>query len=86
MRKGLFLLLFFCLVFSNNYARRKKGYDPQDEKNKIKQSQIPCVTLSGTFSERNSKSFIDPSGLIQIDPNENPFLDELLQIRVLWWY
>ncbi|MEH6512955.1 MAG: BT4734/BF3469 family protein [Maribacter arcticus] len=39
----------------------------KQEKNKIKQALIPCVTLSGIFSERNSKGFLEHSGLIQID-------------------
>lgn len=42
-------------------AKDKEAY------NKIKQSELPLVTLSGIFSERGNKNLVEHSGLIQID-------------------
>ena len=39
----------------------------KEEKKKLKQGSLPAVTLSGIFTERNSKGLEAHSGLIQID-------------------
>lgn len=39
----------------------------KNERNKLKRSKLPCVTLSGTFSQRNKDHLEEHSGLIQID-------------------
>jgi len=49
------------------------------ERKKIKQSQIPCVTLSGTFTERNKDHFVEHSGLIQIDIDDIVNYDEVFK-------
>lgn len=47
--------------------------------NKIKQAELPAVTLSGIFQERNSKGLQDHSGLIQIDIDHVKSYDEVLK-------
>lgn len=37
------------------------------EYNHLKQTQLPCVTLSGNFIHRSNKGILEHSGLIQID-------------------
>ncbi|GGZ88172.1 HRDC domain-containing protein [Algibacter mikhailovii] len=50
--------------------------DNKEKYNKIKKSKIPLVTLSGIFTERNSKGLQDHSGLIQIDIDHVENYDE----------
>lgn len=47
--------------------------------NKIKVSEIPAVTLSGVFSQRNSKGLQKHSGLIQIDIDQLDSYQEVLE-------
>lgn len=50
---------------------------PSKEKyNATKRKKIPCVTLSGTFNHRSSKGFIKHSGLIQIDLDNVPDIND----------
>jgi VirE N-terminal domain/HRDC domain/Primase C terminal 2 (PriCT-2) len=53
------------------YARetieKLRAADTKEAYSYIKKSQLPCVTLSGTFAQRSSKGLIAHSGLIQID-------------------
>lgn len=44
-----------------------RGVSDKLEYSKIKQREIPCVTLSGIFTERDSLHLKEHSGLIQID-------------------
>jgi hypothetical protein len=39
----------------------------KEEYNLIKKDSIPCVTLSGVFTHRDSKNLVNHSGLIQVD-------------------
>jgi hypothetical protein len=48
----------------------KKEYDL------IKKDSIPCVTLSGTFTHRESKSLLNHSGLLQVDIDKLDDYDE----------
>jgi len=45
--------------------------------NKIKRTQLPAVTLSGVFTERNNKCLQEHSGLIQIDIDHIKNYDEV---------
>jgi hypothetical protein len=44
-----------------------RGQVSKKEYDLIKKDKIPCVTLSGTFIHRDSKSLVKHSGLMQID-------------------
>ena len=44
-----------------------RGPIPKEEYNCIKKDCIPCVTLSGTFTHRDSKNLVSHSGLMQVD-------------------
>lgn len=44
-----------------------RGLENKQERSKLKQSKLPCVTVSGTFNKRNKNHLQEHSGLIQID-------------------
>lgn len=44
-----------------------RNTEDKDAYNTIKKTELPCVTLSGVFSERGHKYLTEHSGLIQID-------------------
>jgi hypothetical protein len=44
-----------------------RNTESKEAYSRVKQTQIPCVTLSGLFAERNARNLIRHSGLIQID-------------------
>lgn len=54
-------------------AQNKKSYDI------IKQRDLPAVTLSGIFTERNSKALKEHSGLIQVDIDQLENYKEVFQ-------
>lgn len=55
------------------------------EKETIRQlkSKLPCVTMSGIFSERNSEKLIEHSGLmcIDIDGKDNPHITDMEKLK-----
>lgn len=55
-----------------------RATEDKEAYNKIKASSLPAVTLSGLFSERNSKGLRDHSGLIQIDIDQVERYDQVL--------
>ena len=60
-------------LFSSDYkdvAEDIRSYPtPQDRKERKKalKASIPCITVSGRFSERDVNHLIEPSGLICVD-------------------
>lgn len=44
-----------------------RGPIPKEEYNQIKKDSIPCVTLSGVFTHRDSTNLVSHSGLMQVD-------------------
>lgn len=44
-----------------------RSLSDKKKRNKLKQYKLPCVTLSGTFKQRNKNNLNEHSGLIQID-------------------
>jgi hypothetical protein len=52
---------------------------PMEEYSSIKRSQLPCVTLSGTFGQRRSSGLINHSGLIQIDLDQVENYDSIFK-------
>lgn len=53
--------------YIKNEIQSLRGLNDKQEKNRLKQSKLPCVTLSGTFEKRNKHHLQEHSGLIQID-------------------
>lgn len=52
----------------------------KDEYDDIKKNEIPAITLSGEFSQRNNKSLIKHSGLIQVDIDEVDNYEQVFSI------
>lgn len=44
-----------------------RGHISKEKYNLTKKDSIPCVTLSGTFTHRDSKNLVSHSGLMQVD-------------------
>jgi hypothetical protein len=44
-----------------------RGPIPKEEYAQIKKDSVPCVTLSGVFTHRDSKNLVNHSGLMQVD-------------------
>ncbi|MBA6152401.1 HRDC domain-containing protein [Gelidibacter maritimus] len=53
--------------YIKNEIHSLRGLNDKQEKNRLKQSKLPCVTLSGTFEKRSKQYLQEHSGLIQID-------------------
>jgi len=53
-----------------------RGPISKEKYNLIKKESIPCVTISGTFTHRDSKSLVNHSGLMQIDIDKVENYDE----------
>ncbi|WP_434036320.1 HRDC domain-containing protein [Formosa sp. 4Alg 33] len=53
--------------YLKNEITQLRNTKDKSERNKLKTTQLPCVTLSGVFKERNSKGLIEHIGLLQID-------------------
>ena len=53
--------------------------DPK-ERQKVKNSQLPYVTISGVFSERNEAGLLEHSGLIAVDLDKMKNLEEAKEI------
>ena len=53
--------------------------------NKAVKNSLPCILFSGDFSQRNSNSLVEHSGLMVTDfdkyPNESIMLDHLEQLK-----
>lgn len=53
-----------------------RNAEDKASKAQIKKSKLPCVTLSGTFTERNKNNLEEHSGLMQIDIDDLKNYDE----------
>ena len=53
--------------YINDIITTLRGPIPKEEYNLIKKDSIPCVTLSGTFTHRDSTNLVSHSGLMQVD-------------------
>ncbi len=62
-----------------NIIERLRKADSKEDYKLIKKSQLPCVTLSGTFTHRDSKSLIRHSGYMQVDLDNVPEFDEIFE-------
>jgi hypothetical protein len=62
-----------------NTIERLRKADSKEDYKLIKKSQLPCVTLSGTFTHRDSKSLIRHSGYMQVDLDNVPEFDEIFE-------
>ncbi len=74
------LLDIFYLIKSEAYASITNGLrsiTDKDKARKFKASQFDYVTFSGTFSKRNDKALLNHSGLLTIDFDHIPNLQEL---------
>lgn len=59
--------------YVKNEIQSLRSLKDKHERSRLKQSKLPCVTLSGIFSERNKNHLQEHSGLLQIDIDD---LDE----------
>ncbi|QDO95276.1 hypothetical protein FNB79_15285 [Formosa sediminum] len=63
--------------YLKNEITQLRNTKDKSERNKLKTSKLPCVTLSGIFKERNAKGIIEHTGLLQIDIDDITNYDEV---------
>ncbi|WP_084647696.1 HRDC domain-containing protein [Gelidibacter mesophilus] len=56
--------------------------DNKHERSRLKESKLPCVTLSGTFEKRNKHHLQEHSGLIQIDIDDLEEYDSIFNTLI----
>lgn len=78
--KDITLLEAFRLIKSEAHSLKTnqlRSMASKDEARKFKASQFDYVTFSGSFSKRNDKALLNHSGLLTIDFDHIPNLQEL---------
>ena len=78
--KEITLQQAFKLIKSEKYrnnTNRLRSIQSKEEARKFKASQFDYATFSGTFSKRNDKALLNHSGLLTIDFDHIPNLQEL---------
>ncbi len=60
-----------------NHTNQLRSITSKDEARKFKASQFDYATFSGTFSKRNDKALLNHSGLLTVDFDHIPNLQEL---------
>jgi len=70
----------FNLIKSEDYAsitNQLRSFTDKNEARKFKATQFDYITFSGTFSKRNDKALLNHSGLLTIDFDHIPNLQQL---------
>jgi hypothetical protein len=78
--KEITLLQAFRLIKSERYrdtTNRLRSISSKEEARRFKASHFDYATFSGTFSKRNDKALLNHSGLLTIDFDHIPNLQEL---------
>jgi len=81
--KDILLNTFYHSVLNGDYKTEIKEIRSNPGKAKDLKKMLPCVTISGTFKERNAIGLIKHSGriCIDLDAKDNPHIENWPDLR-----